>query len=115
MDHAGSFRRLDDGGTSGVMYRHEEGTVHCRVSQDAPPDVRTADLTLERPEIYYGEVTQDYVFVRTTQEEFNYPEGDKNIFSTYEGAGGIELASLIRIDESDISGQVNKATFNRRV
>ena len=46
------------------------------------------------PEIYYGEVTKDYVFVKTRQQEFNYPEGDQNIFSTYDGKGGIGLGSL---------------------
>ncbi len=62
--------------------------------QDAPPQVRTNSLKLTRPEIYYGEVVHEPVFVRTAQEEFSYPSGADNVFTRYAGAGGFPIASL---------------------
>ncbi|MCZ6850588.1 MAG: UPF0182 family protein [Planctomycetota bacterium] len=62
--------------------------------QDAPPVIKIPDIKLVRPEIYYGEATHDPVFVTTNQEEFDYPSGDQNITSSYEGQGGFPIASL---------------------
>ncbi len=44
---------------------------------NAPPEVRVPDIKITRPEIYYGEVLHEPVFVRTGQEEFNYPSGGR--------------------------------------
>ncbi len=62
--------------------------------QDAPPVVRTPSLKLTRPELYFSEVTHEPIFVHTAQEEFNYPSGEKNVFSRYEGRGGFPASSL---------------------
>jgi len=62
--------------------------------QDAPPVVKTRSLKLTRPEIYYGEVTHEPVFVHTEQPEFNYPSGADNVFARYEGKGGFPISSL---------------------
>ncbi len=62
--------------------------------QDAPAKVKTASLKLTRPEIYYGEVTHEPVFVRTGQEEFNYPSGNENVLARYEGDGGFPVSSF---------------------
>jgi len=62
--------------------------------QDAPPQIKTPSLKLTRPEIYYGEVVHEPVFVHTAQKEFNYPSGSDNVFSTYEGTGGFPISSL---------------------
>jgi len=56
--------------------------------QDIPP-ISTIDLKVTRPEIYYGEIPNDYVFVRTKAEEFDYPSGEKNVPATYLGRGGV--------------------------
>ncbi len=61
--------------------------------QDIPPQ---GQLELERPEIYYGELTGNYVIANTDMEEFNYPRGDTNVYAHYEGEGGVELHSLGR-------------------
>ncbi len=61
---------------------------------NAPPVVKTKSLTLTRPEIYYGEVTHEPVFVNTAQPEFNYPSGDDNVRSKYEGKGGFPIDSF---------------------
>lgn len=63
--------------------------------QDAPPEVKTDALKLTRPEIYYGEVTHEPVFVRTKQPEFNYPSGAGNVENRYDGKGGFPISSLI--------------------
>ena len=62
--------------------------------QDAPPEIKIPDIKLERPEIYYGEATHDPVFVNTEQSEFDYPAGDQNITSSYQGSGGFPISSV---------------------
>ncbi|MBL8175076.1 MAG: UPF0182 family protein [Bryobacterales bacterium] len=62
--------------------------------QDAPPQVRTSSVKLTRPELYYGEVTHEPVFVRTAQPEFNYPSGAENVHSRYDGKGGFPISGL---------------------
>ena len=62
--------------------------------QDAPPKIETPSLKLTRPEIYYGEVVHEPVFVRTAQPEFSYPAGEGNVQTRYEGRGGIPIGSL---------------------
>ena len=63
--------------------------------KDLPP-VATVSLRVTRPQIYYGELTDAWVFVRTGQREFDYPSGDENIFASYAGAGGVEVGSFWR-------------------
>lgn len=63
--------------------------------KDIPP-VSSVDLTITRPEIYYGEITKGYVIVKTKAKEFDYPKGDENIYSNYAGNGGMPVSSLWR-------------------
>jgi uncharacterized membrane protein (UPF0182 family) len=63
--------------------------------KDIPP-VSSVDLTITRPEIYYGEITKGYVIVKTKAKEFDYPKGDENVYSTYAGNGGMPVSSLWR-------------------
>ncbi len=53
-------------------------------------------LKVTRPQIYYGELTNPYVFVNTRQQEFDYPSGEANVFASYEGAGGVPVGGLFR-------------------
>lgn len=64
--------------------------------KDIPPVTTRPELKIERPEIYYGEMDNEHVFVRTKQQEFNFPEGEKNQFTTYAGTGGISIGSYYR-------------------
>ena len=63
--------------------------------KDIPPR-STVDLTVDRPEIYFGEeaTSSDYVFVQTDNQEFDYPLGDENQYTTYAGQGGVEVGTL---------------------
>ena len=53
-------------------------------------------LSVTRPEIYFGEMTDTDVYVKTGQQEFNYPEGQTNNLSSYQGSGGIVLGGFLR-------------------
>jgi uncharacterized membrane protein (UPF0182 family) len=76
--------------------------------QDAPAVVKTSSLKLTRPEIYYGEVTHEPIFVHTAQPEFNYPSGADNVFASYEGTGGFPVSSLpMRIAAAVSEGDPN--------
>lgn len=61
--------------------------------KDIPP-VSSVDLTVERPGIYYGEDTTNYIFTGTTTEEFDYPRSDGNALTTYSGLGGVPIPSF---------------------
>ncbi len=63
--------------------------------KDLPP-ASTISIKLTRPQIYYGELTNDYVFVGTKQKEFDYPAGEANIYTNYAGRGGVQIGSFIR-------------------
>jgi hypothetical protein len=87
------------------IYTHGYGAVVAEASritpdglpflliQDAPPTVKTSSLKLTRPEIYYGEVSHEPVFVHTLQPEFNYPSGSGNVETRYAGRGGFPISS----------------------
>jgi uncharacterized membrane protein (UPF0182 family) len=90
-----------------LMYTHGYGLVVSPVTEvaeegfpeffvkDIPPRFST-DLKIERPEIYFGEVTNNYVIVNTLQKEFDYPMGEQNVYTTYEGNNGIKVNSIFR-------------------
>jgi uncharacterized membrane protein (UPF0182 family) len=59
--------------------------------KDIPP-VSSRDIKITRPEIYYGETSNEYVFVGTKRDEFDYPVGDKNVYNRYAGKGGVPLS-----------------------
>ena len=61
-----------------------------------PVQSTTPSLNLTRPEIYFGELTNTDVYVKTGQQEFNYPQGDANNLTSYQGSGGIELGGFFR-------------------
>ena len=73
-----------------------------------PVQSTAPDLTVKRPEIYFGELTNTDVYVKTRQQEFNYPQGESNNLTSYEGSGGIVLGSFLRrmvvaLDQSDLA------------
>jgi uncharacterized membrane protein (UPF0182 family) len=94
--------------------------------RDLPPQ-STVDLKIDEPSIYFGELTNDYVIVRTKTREFHYPRGEDNEFTQYSGTGGVALGSLWRklifalrfgsyqIVLSDDIGPESKILFNRNI
>jgi hypothetical protein len=89
-----------------LVYTHGFGVVVSEVNkttpdglpalliENAPPEIKSAGFTLTRPELYYGESTHDLVFVNTLQEEFDYPSGEQNKYSKYQGSGGFPVGSF---------------------
>jgi len=64
--------------------------------KDIPPAGTGGMPKITRPEIYYGEIGNEYVLVRTRSQELDYPSGDQNVYTRYEGRGGIPINSLLR-------------------
>jgi uncharacterized membrane protein (UPF0182 family) len=91
-----------------LIYTHGYGVTMSPVSRftkeglpefilsNMPVESSQPDLRVTRPEIYFGEITDWPVYVRTKQKEFNYPEGEANNYTTYEGTGGIRMGSFLR-------------------
>jgi uncharacterized membrane protein (UPF0182 family) len=63
--------------------------------KDIPPE-SPGPLKVTRPEIYYGEIGNEYVFVKTRAQELDYPAGDKNVYSNYTGQGGVPIQTFFR-------------------
>jgi len=102
------------------IYTHGYGLVLATASQitpdglpvllvdNAPPQVKTKSLKITRPELYYGEVTHEPVFVDTAQEEFDYPSGESNVPTHYSGKGGFSISSLpLRLAAAIREGEPN--------
>ena len=73
-----------------------------------PVQSTVPSIQVTRPEIYFGEMTGNDVYVKTKQQEFNYPQGQSNNLTAYEGTGGIPLAGFLRriliaINEGDLT------------
>ena len=66
------------------------------IVQDIPPVSQAREVRVARPEIYYGELSNEYVIVKTRVPEFSYPTTDENIYTTYNGQGGVAVGSLLR-------------------
>ncbi len=93
-----------------LQYTHGYGAVVSPVTeftaegqpefflQDIPP---TGPLTLDKPQIYYGEKTDGYVIVNTAEKEFDHPATAQDVsgspkFIQYDGKGGVELTSILK-------------------
>jgi uncharacterized protein len=66
------------------------------VLSNMPVQSTVPSLTVTRPEIYFGELTNTDVYVRTRQKEFNYPQGQTNNLTSYEGNAGIPIGGFFR-------------------
>jgi uncharacterized protein len=89
-----------------LQYTHAYGAVAGLVNeataegeprlilQNAPPETQIPRFQLTRPEIYFGEQTNRWIFVDTSQPEFDYPRGEDNAYNTYRGTAGIPVPSL---------------------
>ena len=90
-----------------LIFTHGNGITFgpvSRISKEGLPEffvkdipaVSQADIKVVRPEIYFGELSNDYVVVKTKVPEFSYPTESGNINTTYSGKGGIGLDSLLK-------------------
>jgi len=90
-----------------LKYTHGYGVVMSPVNEvsseglpnlfikDIPPS-SSIDLKVEKPEIYFGELTDNYVVVNTREPEFDYPQGEDNEYTNYRGSNGVKINSIFR-------------------
>ena len=88
-----------------LIYTHGYGVTMNSANGFTPeglPQFSASNMPIEgeikvtRPEIYFGEITDRYVYVKTKQQEFDYPQGDTNATTTYQGTGGIPIGNRLR-------------------
>ena len=75
--------------------RFDEEGLPVFYVKDIPP-VGPPELKIDRPEIYFGEETRNYVVVGGDTKEFDYAKGQENVYNVYAGRDGVSLASLWR-------------------
>ncbi|MGH9404666.1 MAG: UPF0182 family protein [Terriglobia bacterium] len=90
-----------------LIYTHGYGLCLGPVNESTPdglpelfieniPPVSNIPLKVTRPELYYGELPNDYCIVKTGAREFDYPSGEENVYSTYGGSGGVAVSGFWR-------------------
>ena len=121
-----------------LKYTHGYGVAMSRVDKvtssgqpdvlvgNIPPVSAVDEIEITRPEIYFGELANEYVVVGTKEKEFDYPNGDSNSYTMYEGNAGIKMnffnrlvfaireGSLKLLVSSNINGD-SKIIINRNV
>ena len=106
-----------------LIYTHGFGAVMSPVTDVDPegspvfylkniPSTSTVDINITQPRIYYGEVTNDYIITKTLRREFDYPLGDSNVQTVYNGTGGIPLGGLNKLVAAIYLGQLKLLTSN---
>ncbi|MEI8216061.1 MAG: UPF0182 family protein [Eubacteriales bacterium] len=95
--------------TKNIKYTHGYGITLSRVDkvttsgqpdmliQGIPPVSEVPEIKITRPEIYFGELTNNYIITNTAEKEFDYPSGESNVYSTYQGDAGIKMTLMNRI------------------
>ncbi|MGH2399406.1 MAG: UPF0182 family protein, partial [bacterium] len=101
-----------------LVYTHGYGIVMSpvnRISEEGMPEFFIKDipptaapeLAIMRPQIYFGEHTTGHVIVNTGVQELDYPRGDENVNTIYQGRGGIRLGRLRRLAFAYRFGDLN--------
>jgi uncharacterized membrane protein (UPF0182 family) len=75
--------------------RFDEEGLPLFYIKDIPP-TSPMDLRIARPELYFGEQADTYVVVQGGTTEFDYPKGQENMYTTYQGRDGVSLDSIWR-------------------
>ena len=138
-----SPREIDEERISGtwlnkhLKYTHGYGATLSRVDKitasgqpdmliDSIPQESKVNVQITDPEIYFGEMTNDYVLVNTSEDEFDYPDGNSNKYCQYDGKAGINMNLITRLMFSVrerslkmlVSGNINgdsKILINRNI
>lgn len=91
-----------------LQYTHGYGLVMSSVTEtnsqgepnliirNLPPVSDSDDLLVDNPAIYYGENSTGYYIVNSGVEELHYPDGDENVYTHYDGGGGIQISNWFR-------------------
>ena len=89
-----------------LKYTHGYGVCGSPVNvigTDGLPTFVVRDIPLEAPEsmrvdvpqIYFGELTTDWVVANTKAEEFDYPLGESNQYNRYDADSGVRMGGLL--------------------
>lgn len=84
-----------NGITMGPVSRVTKDGLPEFIVKDIPP-VSNADIKVTVPEIYFGELTDDYAIANTRIPEFSYPTSEGNTYASYKGKGGVPLDSVFK-------------------
>jgi|TARA_Y100000294_G_scaffold37759_1_gene33427 hypothetical protein len=91
-----------------LVYTHGYGVVVSPVNKvsneglpelfvkDIPSKVEYKELRIAQPRIYFGEQSNDFIIVNTKSNEFDYPLGNENVFTSYNGTDGIKLSNILK-------------------
>ena len=66
------------------------------ILSNMPVQSTVPSVSVTAPEIYFGELTNTDVYVKTHQQEFNFPQGQTNSLTSYEGNSGILVGGFLR-------------------
>jgi uncharacterized protein len=89
-----------------VLFTHGNGAVMSPVTRksaeglpyfylrDIPP-VDNGGPEIREPRVYYSEESRDYVIVKSSTKEFDYPKGQDNVYAAYDGTGGVPIGGLL--------------------
>lgn len=114
--------KQEGGGTSWInrylKYTHGYGVAMSPVNEVTAsgqprlfikdlPVISETDIKVERPQIYFGEITKDFAIVNSREKEFDYPASTGNVETIYEGTGGIPLTFPNRIMLALTQGKMN--------
>lgn len=107
-----NFEKLNDDAKTWlnrhIRYTHGYGVVMSPVNavtaegqpelmfRNIPPVTET-DLVIDRPEIYFGELSNDYIIIGTDEDEFDYPSGSDNVNTRYEGKAGVPITGINKL------------------
>ena len=92
-----------------LKYTHGYGATLSRVDKvtssgqpdvligNIPPESTVEEIQITRPEIYFGELSNEYIIVNTDEMEFDYPDGATNKYTQYEGTAGIKMNFFNRL------------------
>ena len=91
-----------------LVYTHGYGVVVSPVNKvsneglpelfvkNIPPKIEYKELRIAQPRIYFGEQSNDFIVVNTKSNEFDYPLGNENVFTSYNGTDGIKLSNILK-------------------
>ena len=105
-----------------LIYTHGYGVTMNPVNGFTPEGLPTLILSnmpiqstepsiqVKRPEIYFGQLTNTDVYVKTRQKEFDYPQGETNNMTSYEGTGGIDSVGFCAASSSPLIAAISPSS-----
>ena len=108
LDLSGGDARLQTWQNTHLFYTHGYGAVMSYTNQatstglpeyilnDIPVE-EVGGISLDTPQLYFGEKDYEYIVVGNKSNEIDYPTGNDNKESRYDGKAGITLSPLNRL------------------